>query len=120
MRVRSTSGRAVVRGDRDRLARALGNVMSNAVEHGGGDVSVLASRSGDRLRIEVTNPVRSALDGRPREARGLARGGAADWPRDRGRGLEIAADAAAEAGGALTTAIGPRRARAVIELPLEP
>jgi signal transduction histidine kinase len=102
--VRSTAGAAVVRGDRARLSQALGNVMSNAVEHGGGDVSVLARRLRDRVRIEVENEVR---------ARNGAGGG------DRGRGLSIAADAAAESGATLTSAIGPRRALSILEIPLD-
>jgi hypothetical protein len=94
----------VVRGDRSRIAQALGNVMANAVEHGAGDVSVVASRTPDRLRIEVTNATRpDAGDVRP----------------GRGRGLDIAADAAADSGGTLTAAVGPRRASAVLDLPLE-
>jgi signal transduction histidine kinase len=101
--VRSTAGRAEIRGDRTRLAQALGNVMANAAEHGSGEVSVVASRAEDRLRIEVTNPVSSRAGG-----------------RDRGRGLDIAADAVADNGGTLTTAVGPRRALAVLDLPLEP
>jgi signal transduction histidine kinase len=104
IRVRSPAGPAMVRGDRDRLAQALGNVMANAVEHGDGDVSVSALRAGGRLRIEVTNATRAT---------------ATSWP-DRGRGLEIAAEAAADSGGSLITAIGPHRAHAVLDLPLEP
>jgi signal transduction histidine kinase len=104
LRVRSTAGLAVVRGDRSRLAQALGNVMANAVEHGGGDVSVRATRDSERLRIEVTNPTRD---------------GSCAPGRDRGRGLAVAADAAADAGGTLSTAVGPRRARSVLDLPLE-
>ena len=101
LRVRSMAGQAVVRGDRTRIAQALGNVMANAVEHGDGDVSVMASRTPDRLRIEVTNAV------------------PADSAPGRGRGLEIAADAAADSGGVLTAAVGRRRATAVLDLPLE-
>ncbi len=40
-------------------------------------------------------------------------------PAGRGRGLEIAADAAADSGGNLTAAVGSRRASAVLDLPLE-
>src|SRR3954471_2276444 len=69
-RVQAGAGSAVVRADRTRLASALGNVLSNAAEHGDGEVSVEARRVRDRVRIEVTNSVR-------------------------GRGLAIAADAAA-------------------------
>jgi signal transduction histidine kinase len=107
VRVLWTAGLATVRGDRSRLAQAFGNVMSNAVEHGSGDVSVLARRTApDRLRIEVTNEA------------GLPAGDARD--DDRGRGLDIAADAAADAGGTLVTAVGPRRTTAILDLPLEP
>src|SRR4051794_30220179 len=79
-RVHAGAGSAVVRADPARLASALGNVLSNAVEHGDGEVSVEARRVRDRIRIEVTNPVR-------------------------GRGLAIAADALASSGGRLVTAI---------------
>ena len=78
--VRSGAGSAVVRADPTRLASALGNVLSNAAEHGDGEVSVATRRLGDRVRIEVTNPVR-------------------------GRGLGIAADAVASSGGRLVTAV---------------
>jgi signal transduction histidine kinase len=103
VRVRWTAGLAVAQGDRARLAQAFGNVMSNAVEHGAGDVSVSASRPApDRVRIEVTNDC--ASDARAGE----------------GRGLVIAADAAASSGGRLMTAVGPHRATAVLDLPVEP
>jgi signal transduction histidine kinase len=104
VRVRSDAGLAVVRGDRGRIAQALGNVLSNAVEHGAGDVTAVATRSADRVRIEVTNATRHE------EGSG---------PPGRGRGLDIAADAAADAGGHLTTAVGRHRARAVLDFPVE-
>jgi len=94
-KVRVGAGAAVVRADPSRLASALGNVLSNAAEHGAGEVSVEARRLPGRVRIEVTNAVR-------------------------GRGLDIAADAAASAGGRLETSLGPRRATAVLDLPVEP
>jgi signal transduction histidine kinase len=122
--VRSSAGLAVVRGDRARLAQALGNVMSNAAEHGDGKVAVVASRAGDRLRIEVRNPVAGRASrgtvADPAAAVGAHPPAGGGRPPGRGRGLEIAADAAAESGGRLTTAIGPRRALAVLDLPLEP
>jgi signal transduction histidine kinase len=105
VQVRSSAGLSVVRGDRSRIAQALGNVMANAVEHGAGDVSVSASRDSDRVRIEVTNATRA---------------GEPPPDTDRGRGLDIAADAAADSGGSLATAVGRRRAVAVLDLPLEP
>jgi signal transduction histidine kinase len=110
VRVRSDAGLAVVHGDRSRIAQALGNVISNAVEHGSGDVTATATRSADRVRIEVTNAVAGA--GKPAWDQG-------DRGRDRGRGLEIAADAAADVGGSLSSAIGPHRARTILDLPIE-
>lgn len=107
--VRSTAGEAVVHGDRTRFAQALGNLMANAVEHGEGDVSVRATSSSDRVRIEVSNAVPQA---------GATRTGERD--AGRGRGLAIAADALTDARGTLTTAVGSRRATAVLDLPLEP
>jgi signal transduction histidine kinase len=104
--VRSDAGLAVVHGDRSRIAQALGNVISNAVEHGSGDVTATATRSLDRVRIEVTNAI--------------AGEGVSAWDQgDRGRGLEIAADAAADVGGSLSSAIGPHRARTILDLPIE-
>jgi signal transduction histidine kinase len=88
VRVHRGAGSAVVRADPTRLASALGNVLSNAAEHGDGEVSVEARQLRDRVRIQVTNPV-----------------------RERGRGLGIAADAAAASGGRLVTA--------VLDLPVE-
>jgi signal transduction histidine kinase len=107
VRVRSSAGLVVVRGDRDRLAQALGNVMANAVEHGEGDVSVSTSRTSDGVRIEVTNETRAGA---------AARGDAGD--AGRGRGLAIAADAAADAGASLSAAVGSRHASAVLEIPI--
>jgi signal transduction histidine kinase len=104
LRVESAGlGAVVVRGDRTRLAQAFGNVMSNAVEHGSGDISVSATRLGSRLRIEVTNPT----------------GGEPPPAGERGRGLRIAADAIASAGGSLRSTIDARRARTILDLPLE-
>jgi len=68
------AGDALVAADPGRLSQALGNLLSNAVEHGGGHVHVRAVRAGRRLRIEVA---------------------------DRGRGLAIATRAVEDAGGHL-------------------
>lgn len=121
VRVRSFGGPAVVIGDRERLAQALGNVISNAVEHGEGDVAVSAVRAEGRLRIDVTNATGGEAGPPERGLTGEAARGPGGDPdrRGRGRGLEIAADAVADSGGTLSSAIGPRRARAVIDLPLD-
>ena len=103
----------VLRGDRLRLAQACGNLLSNAIEHGGGEIVLQARASRHTVRIEVLDdgpglpaPV-SELIRRPRGGRGL-----------RGRGLAIAADAAARYGGRLAAAPSERGARLVLELPI--
>ncbi len=87
-----------------RLAQALGNVLANALEHGGGDVAVHAERAGGAVRIQVR-------DEGPGPRRSTARG------RDRGRGLAIATWAAEEAGGSLTLRREAGGTSAAIELP---
>jgi len=77
-----------------RIAQVLGNLLSNAVEHGEGPV-----------RVEVTNapgPVRAG----PREP-------------GRGRGLRIAEHAARAVGGQLTVTSRDGRFSAALELPVE-
>jgi DNA-binding response OmpR family regulator len=103
---------AVVRGDRVRLAQAVGNLVANALEHGTGRVELLARASSGRVRIEVADegPGLPASVGdltrRPRAGRGR-----------RGRGLAIAADIADRHGGRLVAAPSSRGARVALELP---
>jgi DNA-binding response OmpR family regulator len=103
---------AIVRGDRLRLAQAVGNLVANALEHGTGRVELVARAMGDRVRIEVADegpglpaPV-GDLTRRPRAGRGR-----------RGRGLAIAADIADRHGGRLVAAPSARGARVALELP---
>jgi len=104
---------AIVRGDRLRLAQAVGNLLANALEHGTGKVELVARSVGDRVRIEVADegpglpaPV-GDLTRRPRAGRGR-----------RGRGLAIAADIADRHGGRLVAAPSSRGARVALELPV--
>jgi signal transduction histidine kinase len=109
----SWSGRPVsVWGDRLRLAQATGNLIANAIEHGGGVVEVSGAMDGRQARVEVSDtgpglpaPV-AVLARRPRAGRG-----------DRGRGLAIARAVAASHGGRLESAPSQRGARLVLELP---
>lgn len=96
--------------DRGRLAQSLGNILSNALEHGGGDVGVTARRSGSAVRIEV----RDSGSGPPR-GHGSRRG--RGGRRLRGRGLAIAGRAAREAGGSLVLRRDADGTRAALELP---
>jgi signal transduction histidine kinase len=106
------AGEVVVRGDRLRLAQATGNLIANAIEHGGGTVEVRGRPHGAGVRLEITDegpglpaPV-AELARRPRAGRG-----------DRGRGLAIAAAIAADHGGRLAAAPTERGARLVLDLP---
>jgi signal transduction histidine kinase len=105
---------ARVRGERLRLAQATGNLIANAIEHGGGEIGVRGSLAHERacVRIEVVD----AGPGLPAPVADLARG-----PRGgggaRGRGLAIVATIARDHGGRLAAAPCERGARLVLELP---
>jgi signal transduction histidine kinase len=106
---------AVVRGDPARLAQAVGNLLANAIEHGGGTIEVAARAVADGVRIEVCDggpglpePVRD-LERRARAGRG-----------ERGRGLAIAAEIARRHGGRLASVPSARGARVVLDLPSVP
>ena len=85
------AGNAAVDADPARISQALGNLLSNALEHGGGHAQVRGLRRGNRVRIEVA---------------------------DRGRGLSIATRAVEEAGGRLALSSGPEGTVAAVDLPL--
>lgn len=103
---------AAVWGDRLRLAQALGNLLANAIEHGGGDVRVHGQLLDGCARIAVDDdgpglpaPV-AELARRPHAGRG-----------GRGRGLAIAASIAQAHAGAVTAAPAARGGRVVLTLP---
>jgi signal transduction histidine kinase len=104
---------AVVRGERLRLAQAAGNLIANAIEHGGRRVEVEVSVSGGLAHIGVCDDGPglpdsiSDLTRRARRGRGT-----------RGRGLAIVAGIAAVHGGRLRAASSERGAHLVIELPV--
>lgn len=101
------AGDAAVRADRRRLAQAFGNLLANAVEHGGGDIVVRGRPASGGVRVEVENRRSDAARVEPRE-------------HSRGRGLGIAARALAQAGGRLASVERAGGGRiAVAELPAE-
>jgi signal transduction histidine kinase len=111
LRVAAASG-LLVEGDPVRIAQAVGNLLANAIEHGGEDVELRAARAPDGVRIEVRDdgaglpaPI-GAITAKPRAGQGR-----------RGRGLAIAAQIAERHGGRLAAAPSPRGARLTIVLP---
>jgi signal transduction histidine kinase len=76
--------------DRRRLAKALGNVLANASEHGFGDIRVTGRAHNGGVRLQV---------------------------RNRGRGLVIASEAAEELGGSLSFEMVDDVAVATLDLP---
>jgi signal transduction histidine kinase len=107
-----TAAAPVVRGDRFRLAQACGNLVANAIEHGGERVALVARSDARRVRIEVTDDG----PGLPAPVPDLARRARKGRGR-RGRGLAIAAEIAARHGGRLSAAPSTRGARLALELP---
>jgi signal transduction histidine kinase len=110
---------AVVLANRMRLAQAIGNLVANGCEHGGGVIGVQVRASGERLRVEVSDqgpglpaPV-SELSRRTMSRRGSRRTVRAA----RGHGLAVAGRVAEELGGRLAAAPARRGARLVLELP---
>ena len=104
--------RAVVLGDRVRLAQATANLIANAIEHGGDVVEVRGARAGDAVRVQVLDdgpglpkPVADLIHNRHDQ-------------RGRGLGLGIAAEIISGHGGRLSAAPSLAGARLMVELPV--
>jgi signal transduction histidine kinase len=102
----------VARGEALRIAQALSNVVANAIEHGGGLVTVAVDTVGDRVRVEVAD----GGPGLPAAVADLARRPRAGRGR-RGRGLAIAAGVLERFGGNVAVLPSAQGARVAIELP---
>jgi signal transduction histidine kinase len=105
-------GAAVVHADAVRVAQATGNVVANAIEHGGGTVEIRTRRIGDRIRVEVAD----GGPGLPASVAELARRPRAGRGR-RGRGLAIAANVLTHCGGRIAAVPSAGGGRVAIELP---
>jgi signal transduction histidine kinase len=133
LRLSWSGGPAFVHGDRLRLAQATGNLLANAIEHGGGELEVRVSSGparddtaccgerglGDaglspgRIRIEFVDDG----PGLPAPVAELARRGR-HTRRARGHGLSVANAVVSAHGGRLAAAPVESGARIVLELPL--
>ncbi len=96
--------------DPSAVARALDNLIANALEHGSGPILLDGSVRAGRLRLAVADGSRAP------------RAGGVAVPRSRGvrrgHGLRIVAEIAADHGGRFAACAHGDGARAVIELPL--
>jgi signal transduction histidine kinase len=110
-----TARPALVLGHRHKLAQATGNLIANAIEHGGGEISVSGRLEGPNVRVEVTDHG----PGLPAPLTELARRARGGKGR-RGRGLAIALAVARDHGGRLAAAPSELGARLVLELPALP
>jgi signal transduction histidine kinase len=106
---------AVVRGDVDRLAQALGSLVANALEHGVGTVRLGARASGGRVALTVAD----AGPG-PQKPLDVLVVAASAGRGHRGRGLAIVAEIARAHGGLVRVEQGDLGARLVIDLPGAP
>ncbi len=116
LRMSWSGGAVAVVGDRLRLAQATGNLIANAIEHGGGTVEVRGRVEPTGVRIEVADdgPGLSApLNELARRTRRRCRP-----DRSRGHGLAVAGAVAAAHGGRLAAAPSERGARLVLDLPV--
>lgn len=112
LRLRWRGGPIRVWGERLRLAQAVGNLIVNAIEHGGRTVEVGGRAENASVRIEVSDdgpglevPVSEHVRRRRHGRSG------------HGRGLAIASAVAEGHGGRLAAAPSERGARLVLELP---
>jgi signal transduction histidine kinase len=111
LELRWRAGAAIVLVDPIRIARAIDNLLANAIEHGGLNVAVDVSLGADGVRIRVLDP-----GGAGRDLSAGARRAADADPR-RGHGLALVAATAAAHGGRFSLRTG-RITVAELVLPL--
>jgi signal transduction histidine kinase len=106
-------GTALVHADALRVAQATSNIIANAIEHGGGVITIRTVLAGDRVRVEVSD----GGPGLPASIAEITRRPTAGRST-RGRGLAIASTALSHCGGHLTPL--PTAPGVAIDLPLLP
>jgi two-component system, OmpR family, sensor histidine kinase MtrB len=103
-------------GDEIKLAQSLDNLISNAIEHGAGEVRVEARESGGRLLLLVVDT--GGRDSRPPLPPGSALRGRINGRHRHGHGLRVVARTARALGGSFRLRCFAGRTEARIELPL--
>ncbi|HEU5141662.1 MAG TPA: HAMP domain-containing sensor histidine kinase [Solirubrobacterales bacterium] len=117
VRLRWLAGPALAHGDRFALAQALDNLVVNAIEHGGPQVTVEAHAAAGRVRLMVADSGRASRPASRRETpaelveRLCGR-------RRRGHGLAVVRRTAAAHGGRFELRRGASGSVASLELPL--
>jgi two-component system, OmpR family, sensor histidine kinase TctE len=107
-------GEPILRGDGVELGQALDNLISNAFEHGDGEIRIEASEGSDVLRIAVVDGGRLADSRRGMRTLGAGLGG-----RSRhGHGLKVVRRVAARHGGGFRLRRSSLGTEAILELPL--
>lgn len=114
LRLRWSAGAVELRGHDVELAQVVDNLISNALEHGRGEVAVDVRREGDLVCLEVCDDGGSTGTSKRRRLRGRARGAR----RRHGHGLRIARRVAARHGGSFHLHRSPRGTTARLTLPL--
>jgi two-component system, OmpR family, sensor histidine kinase MtrB len=102
-----------VEGDRIELAQVLDNLISNAIDHGGGDVTIEGRGEGSRLLISVCDRGSGA-----RQARHLIRRPGLRSRSRHGHGLRVVARVARTHGGSFRLRRTEAGAEARLQLPL--
>jgi signal transduction histidine kinase len=117
LRLRWRAGRAVVIGDRVDLAQALDNLLVNAIEHGGPEISVDARPHKGRVRIVIADSGSASRPAARRDAPAevIAR---LSGRRRRGHGLAVVRQVAAAHDGRFALRRSERGSLALLELPL--
>lgn len=111
------AGEATIAVDRDAVARALDNLVVNAIEHGGPEIVVEVGAGSGQLRVAVVDRGRGP---RPRSRReGPAELiGRLSGRRLHGHGLRVVRRMAAAHGGRFQLRCSARETEAILELPL--
>ncbi len=110
------AGEAAIAADRGAVARALDNLVANAIEHGGPEIAIEARVKGGRLRLAVVDRGRGSPPARrPSPVDLIAHLGGR---RRHGHGLRVVRRVAADHGGHFQLRFSARATEAILELPL--